>query len=148
MCTKIKPELIHTGEWTDLNEYLRSVAKSKHNIIGAVSNYDVEYIKYYTGLEEVFHLPSLTSLYMNASLYESAKSAKNNSLLIFKWRDSEADFVQEVKASLQGSDFSAEYVYDVYEKYTPEDLVKHRAVITLPYSVMSYRLLHHFLCNC
>ena len=122
-----------------MNEYLRSVAKSKHNIIGAVSNYDVEYIKYYTGLEDVFHLPSLTSLYMNASLYESAKSAKNSSLLIFKWRDSEADFVQEVKASLQGSDFSAEYVYDLYEKYSPEDLAKHRAVITLPYSVMSYR---------
>ena len=34
---------------------------------------------------------------------------------------------------------SADYVYERYPGYTPEDLAKHRAVISLPYSVMSYR---------
>ena len=34
----------------------------------------------------------------------------------------------------------AEWVYKLYSFYTVEDLAKHRAVIMLPYSVMSYRI--------
>ena len=47
-------------------------------------------------------------------------------------------FIQRVKEVLS-PEFSAEQVYVVYQKYTTEDLGRHRAVISLPYSVMSYR---------
>ena len=75
---------------------------------------------------------------MDPSIYEEVVE-KLDSFLIFKWRDDEEDFVQDIKEAF-APELSAEYVYDLYkEGYQPEDLAKHRAVITLPYSVMSYR---------
>ena len=95
-------------------------------------------IRYYTGLSNLVLLPTLTTGYMDPSIYEEVVE-KLDSFLIFKWRDAEEDFVQDIKEAF-APELSAEYVYDLYrEGYQPEDLAKHRAVITLPYSVMSYR---------
>ena len=95
-------------------------------------------IRYYTGLSNLVLLPTLTTGYMDSSIYEEVVG-KLDSFLIFKWRDDEEDFVQDIKEAF-APELSAEYVYDLYkEGYQPEDLAKHRAVITLPYSVMSYR---------
>ena len=95
-------------------------------------------IRYYTGLSNLVLLPTLTTGYMDPSIYEEVVE-KLDSFLIFKWRDDEEDFVQDIKEAF-APELSAEYVYDLYrEGYQPEDLAKHRAVITLPYSVMSYR---------
>ena len=121
-------------EWKKLDEDVLKLNESSEALghkIGAVSRYDVEYIKYYTGIRATL-VPSYGGIYYDSSLYIGDKKE----LLIFTYESKK--FIRHVKESLS-PEYSAVQVYDMYPKYTPEDLGRHRAVITLPYSVMSYR---------
>ena len=48
------------------------------------------------------------------------------------------DFLRQVKETLE-PEMIAEWVYTLYPFYKIEDLVRHPAIVMLPYSVMSYR---------
>lgn len=121
-------------EWRDLNKNILEWKTWKPDMghtIGGVSRYDVEYVKYYTGINAAL-IPSYSGFYINSSLYKGDKKE----LLIFSY--AAGLFIDKVTEILL-PEFSAKQVYDLYKPYTPEDLGRHRAVITLPYSVMSYR---------
>ena len=123
-------------EWNQLNKDIKMLKKEsddgvKPNTIGAVSRYDMEYLKYYTGIQPTL-VPSFSGYYIDSDLYKGDKEE----LLIFCYDSKE--FIDQVTQSLL-PEFSAKQVYHLYKQYTIEKLGRHRAVITLPYSVMSYR---------
>ena len=132
------------NEWRTLNIYLAKLhadpGKRRH-IVGAVSRYDIEYIKYYNPNLNPTLISSHAGFYMN----KYGENVNRNEILIFKKRgklkgvDPAEQFLQKVKEVL-APELYAEWVYNLYdEQYTPDDLIRHPAVITLPYSVMSYR---------
>ena len=124
------------NEWRQLDEdvlKLNASSISRAHTIGAVSRYDIEYMKYYTGIQGTL-VPSYGGFYYNPNLYKGDKKE----ILIFSYQPKSKLFIDNVKKVLL-PEFSAVQVYDIYPKYTPEKLGQHRAVITLPYSVMSYR---------
>ena len=126
------------SEWQLLDKQLRALAESEDNVIGAVSRYDAEYLQYYTGLKP-FLVPSNAGFYLQA-LYDPEK-VTSNTYLIFKLHDKSIsnEFTENVKSALQAVNLKAEYVYDIYKFYESADLLRHPAVISLPYSVMSLR---------
>lgn len=120
-------------EWHLLNKQLKLLAKEARNTIAAASRYDKEYMRYYTGLSPRL-VPSYSGFYASSVLYKPVKEQ----LLIFSLPKNN-QFPSSVKQVLQ-PEFSAEYVYKVYKDYKLTDLAGHPAVISMPYSVMSYRL--------
>ena len=123
-------------EWKKLDSdihILNETSPNRGHTIGAVSRYDVEYIKYYTGIQAIL-VPSFGAFYYDANLYMGDK----DEILIFSYQPKSKFFINKVKETLL-PEYSAVQVYDIYPNYTPEKLGRHRAVITLPYSVMSYR---------
>lgn len=105
----------------------------KDNTIGAISRYDAEYMKYYTGLD-VKLVPSYSGFYM-----QQKYNPQNATYLIFTVHRENHPFISAVKKVLASVDIKSEFVYNVYNFYKAEDLVNHPAVISLPYSVMSFR---------
>ena len=102
--------------------------------------YDAEYMRYYTGLKPNI-ISSFAGFYMTGG---NEIHLQQTEILIFKGKgkifgfEIAEEFVKKVKESLH-PEFTAEWVYTLYPFYTIQDLTKHPAVITLPYSVMSYR---------
>ena len=119
---------------------IKNLSSTSLNVIGAVSRYDVEYMRYYTGL-----IPTLISSY--SGFYTNNREDNNghrSEILIFRQKgyiygvQAAEEFVKEVKESL-APEYTAESVYKLYPFYTTKELTKHPAIIFLPYSVMSYR---------
>ena len=124
-----------TKDWRQLDQDLFNMIHdpSNRHTVAAMSRYDAEYLRYYTGIKPML-LSSFSGYYTDYSLYNPTKKE----FLIFCLRNRAADFVQKVQETL-GPEFSAQRVYDMYKFYTVKDLGSHPAVIMLPYSVMSYR---------
>ena len=119
--------------WKELDMQLKILAKYQHNTIGAMSRYDVEYMRYYTGLKPLL-VPAYSGFYISAK-YTEPKAKK---ILIFTVRSRIENFIHDVKRTLE-PELLADFVHDVYKFYQPEDLANHPAIVSLPYSVMSYR---------
>ena len=126
----------HVDSWTLLNQQITNLAKNQQNAIAAVSRYDAEYLRYYTGLSATL-IPSYSGYYLN-QIYNPDKPKKKN-YLIFTLFKKVAPFIENVKSALEKANLQAEFVYDEYVSYKAEDLIKHPAIISLPYSVMSLR---------
>jgi len=120
-------------DWHKLNDDLYKMAAepSGKHIIAAMSLYDAEYLKYYTGIKPLL-LNSFSGYYTQGNPYKPSR----DELLIVSHS---ASFSRKVIKTLQ-SEMKAVYYKDLYPTYTLEDLVSHRAIIMLPYSVMSYKL--------
>lgn len=103
--------------------------------VGAMSRYDAEYLRYYTGIP-INIISSLSFYYTNSSSYH--KPTKLD-ILIFCLREGARDFIRRAKMALS-PEIRSEFVYDLYNTYTLDDLSNHPAIVMLPYSVMSYRL--------
>ena len=121
-------------EWNLLNKQLKTLNKYKENTIGAISRYDVEYMRYYTGLDAKL-VPSYGGFYM-----EGTYKPTHSKYLIFTVYYGDKPFIKSVKEALQSVDIESDFIYDVYKFYKTSDLISHPAVISLPYSVMSFRL--------
>ncbi len=120
-------------DWHKLNDDLYKMAaepSGKHTI-AAMSFYDAEYLKYYSGIKPIL-LHSFSGYYTQGNFYNPTKEE----LLIVTQSKS---FSSEVIKALQPEMKSVNYK-DLYPTYTLQDLVSHRAIIMLPYSVMSYKL--------
>jgi len=125
-----------TKEWRGLDEDLRHLMAdpSGRHTIAAVSRYDAEYLRYYTGFQPAL-LSSFSAYYTPVDSYHPAK----NEYLIFSLKLGAHAFSQTV-INVLAPEYKAVRVYDLYNFYTLQDLTSHPAVIMLPYSVMSYRL--------
>ncbi len=110
-----------TSEWERLDDHLQMLASSSHHIIGAGSMYNQEYLTHYTGLEVV-------PLYSYAGYY--TKHVKYNPVR------EEILFVGQ-SVPLHMSKFKLK---SLYEDYGLGDLGRHRAIVYVAYSVMSFKL--------
>ncbi len=119
-------------EWTLLNQHLQTMASvdNPKHIIGALSVYDQEYLRYYTGLDPL-PLYDFASTYTTRSAYKPTREevaiVSNASL-------------NDIFARLKGG-VSARKLQHVDEAYSYTDLASHSAIIYLPDSVVS----HHFV---
>jgi hypothetical protein len=120
-------------EWGKLNDdlYQMAVEPSGKHTIAAMSFYDAEYLKYYTGIKPLL-LQSFSGYYTQGNPYNSSREE----FLIVTHSKS---FSSQVTKALH-PEMKAVYYKDIYPTYTLQDLVSHRAIIMLPYSVMSYKL--------
>ena len=131
--------------WPILNKYisqLQEASQEKGHFVGAVSRYDIEYMKYYNPKLNPILLSSYAGYYMKQYTVEDVKRKE---ILIFKKRGTirgvhpGEPFVHKVKEALK-PEINAEWIYTLYNNhFEPGDFIRHPAVIVLPYSVMSYK---------
>ena len=123
-----------TKDWRQLNDDLHQLQEDPQHTVAAMSRYDAEYLRYYTGIKPLL-LTSFSGYYTDANAYNPTRKQ----FLIFSVKDAARHFLSNV-VSFMWPEFEAVRVYDLYNFYTLQDLASHPAVIMLPYSVMSYRL--------
>ena len=118
-----------------LNEHLYMLSNMSHpnHVISASSKYDLEYLRHYTGLEV---LP-LYSYCLYVTNYTYAPS--RNEIIIFArethgFNNWDKRFLTDIKQ------VKIVNVNKLYKPYRFSDLVQHRAVVFLPYAVMTYKL--------
>ncbi len=121
-------------EWDRLNQHLQMLATMKNpkHIIGAGSFYDQQYLRHYTGIDPL-PLHSYCGEYTMPSIHPF-NPTKNEILLFSHMRKKGNELVAQVKR------FKIVDVYSLYKTYTLKDLVSHRAIVYIPYSVMSYKM--------
>jgi len=137
--------------WGQWNYNLQKIASKPGNVVGANNQYDLEYIKYFTGIQSVQLLPTL-ALYVTARynptkgeillcpstrpvappLYNELMSA----LDVFKKRYKQT----HNKNTMADGGFLIAPVRSLYKKFEYSDLAAHPAIILIPYqlSVMSF----------
>lgn len=133
------------ANWPELDKYISKLQHEsieKGHFVGAVSRYDIEYMKYYNPNLKPILLSSYAGFYMKQ--YEQ-DGVNRKEILIFKKRGTirgvhpGEPFVQNVKEVLE-PEIEAEWIYKLYNNYFESgDIIRHPAVIILPYSVMSYK---------
>ena len=116
-------------EWKQLNKHLHLLASmdSPRHIIAAASVYDQEYLRHYTGLDPI-PLFSFSGFYTNNNLYAPTR----DKMLLFGW--GQPWLLSELES------LNIIPITKLYRQYTLSDLVSHRAVVYIAYSVMSYKL--------
>ena len=115
-------------QWRRLDEHLYTLASmdSPKHIMAALSVYDYEYFRHYTGFDPI---PLFSS-----SLFYTANNPYNptkDEIIVFDWLDR---FGTDIKK------FNLKNVRALYPRYELSDLVKHRAVVYVPHSVMGYTM--------
>ena len=123
-------------EFDRLNEHLYSLVSSDnpHHIIGALSRYDEEYMRHYTGL-------SIAPLYSYSGFYTAghAYNPTRDEILVVT-RESYHKALWDNRYKTDIKEFNLVSIHKLYETYELSDLVSHRAIVYCAYSVMSYKL--------
>ena len=124
-------------EFDRLNEHLRMLASMEHpkHIMAASSKYDMEYLRHYTGVRDVLPLYAHTATYIGDTVYNPSR----DEIIMFlcKWNPGffwDNRFVTEIKK------FKIVDERKLYKNFLFSNFVKHRAVVYLPYAVMSYKI--------
>jgi len=118
-----------------LNEHLNMLAsmESPKHVISASSKYDLEYLRHYTG-PEVLPLYSFSGYYTAKYRYNPTR----NDIPVFartvgtdNWDERFITAMKHIKVKKYATSSPT---------YTFDDLVKFRAIVYLPYAVMSYKI--------
>jgi hypothetical protein len=127
--------------WGRLNNDIKKLAAdpSGRHTIAAMSRYDVEYLKYYTGLSPEL-LSSFSGYYTQGHEYNPTR--QEVPLITCSWKP---EWGEKLLSPDLINTLAPEINVVQYKKLYPQgfsldDLVSHRAIIMLPYSVMSYKL--------
>jgi hypothetical protein len=139
---------LSSEHWMRLNDNLRAIASKPWNTIAANNHYDREYITHFTGLKNVELIPNYCG-YTNASY-----SPSNLNVLIGPSRlslggervlNSFLSFLQNCQ------DCNTRYTFaklrDKYPIFTYSDIVKHPAILILPYQVSVMSFLEYYRMN-
>ena len=123
-------------EFNRLNEHLSILANSR-NIFGALSYYDQQYLQHYTGIHPL-PLYSSSLLYTSGNPYNPIREE----IIVFardsKYTDQNISFIGNIIG--KSKKFDIVFAHTLYRHWNLSDLMKHRAIVLLPYSVMSYKL--------
>ena len=127
--------------WKRWIETLRRVAANPYNVIAANNLYDVEYVKYFTGIQHVELLPSLCQ-------YVTARYAPTRpQVLIGPGRGLHEDILRSLYQSVRNVSSTPSVVplRELYAHYEYSDLAAHPAMILVPYqvSIMTIFELYH-----
>jgi hypothetical protein len=130
--------------WTRWNENLLTIAAGKTNVIGANNLYDVEYIKYFTGLQPQL-LPSfcgyLTATY-NPTRPGFILAPVHNAAFHSK-------FMAQYKAACASVNCTVELfpLRQKYQHYQYSDVAAHRGIVYVPYQVSVMSLFEQYRMN-
>lgn len=138
--------------WNQWNHNLQKIAAKPGNVVGANNLYDLEYMKYFTGIQNILLLPTL-ALYVTACY----KPTKREILLCPSTRPVAPPLYNELMSALDvfnkryktthnksntiaDGGFLISPVRTLYKKFEYSDLAAHPAIILMPYqlSVMSF----------
>ena len=150
----------HDAEsWRQWNDNLRRIASSPYNVIAANNRYDQEYIKYFTGIDDVLLLPNMCG-YVAARYHPTRKEILiapargvngylskqlTHTLQTFNsQRPSTVPAARGGTPSVRGgntstpllsSPLSLAHIRDLYPHFEYTDLAAHPALVILPYQV-------------
>ena len=102
--------------------------------MGAVSRYDYEYLRYYTGVKNLKLISSFSGFYTKGHKYKPTIPE----ILVM----SRTQLKTELE-SYQGN-ISFKGIHSLYPRYSLDNLVSHRAIIFEPYSVMSFKFTEYY----
>ena len=123
--------------WEQWNANLRLIASRPGNIVAANNRYDQEYIRYFTGINDVLLLPSLVG-YVTVT-YSPTRPA----FLLGPSRGVNQRLQRELRAALDqhnsksvgAAKLAIAPIRDLYTQFQYSDLAAHPGVVWLPYQV-------------
>ena len=138
------------GAWKRLNENLQAISLNPDNTLAANNLYDLEYLKHFTGIQNIKLLPS-QCLYVNAT-YQPTK----NEFLVGPSRLSKG-----AEAILHGEEGLFRYlaacgprpvpnfvpIREIYTEYEFVDLARHPGILIMPYQVSIMSLFEYYAMN-
>ena len=130
------------SSWTKLNENLKQIAQHPKNVIAANNLYDVEYIRYFTGINATL-LPSLCD-YTNVDYNPSRKEFLIAPIHV---KHGEILFKKLLSNSLQFHSIQVVAIRELYSNYKYSDLAKHPAIVYVPYQVSVMSLFEQYRMN-
>lgn len=119
--------------WLEWNVNLRRIAANPNNVIAANNLYDLEYIKYFTGIRNVILLPSFGG-YVTAR-YEYMFPASRPQYLIAPARGVNPELSKQLLAAAEKALVPLSHIRDLYPHFEYSDLALHPAVIIIPYQI-------------
>ena len=117
-----------------LNEHLYMLSNMSHpkHVISATSKYDLEYLRHYTGLE-------VLPLYSYCTYVTNYTYAPNrDEIPVFAWEVRATNWDERFETDIKK--FKVIRRTKLYKWYKFPDLIRHRAIVFLPYAVMTYKL--------
>ena len=123
------------AHWLALNDILRAMNSSPHNVLGANNLYDVEYIRYFSGLR-VDYVPSFcgyTGEFYNPlrrSFLYSQRRLKLGPRLGPYWNSRFDATYKQLNASFKIENYRAKY-----QQFEYRDLATHLGIVYIPYQV-------------
>ena len=122
--------------WTRWNNNLVQIAKAPSNVVGGNNQYDVEYIKYFTGIQ-----PQLLPSFCGYLPDKYAPSRSGFLLAPVHHRRFGRIFMSEYKTVCENVNCTAKLMRlrEIYPHYNYSDLTAHAGIVYIPYqlSVMS-----------
>lgn len=121
---------------------IQLIASKPHNVIGANNLYDVQYIKYFTGISNVLLLPSTASYLDGKVVYDPVHmeyligpSRGVHITIVGLLQNRIEKHNKGYSSSSSARVVKATLIRDLYVQYTFEQLASHMGVIIIPYQV-------------
>jgi hypothetical protein len=125
--------------WQEWNRNIEAIAEVPGNVIAANNRYDVEYLRYFTGLSDVRLLPTLadyvTARFSYSKPHYQKGEALTDSFLIVPGRGVHEGLRSKVLELLNGQGIVTYAIRDLYAHYEFKDVAEHPGVVILPYQV-------------
>jgi hypothetical protein len=115
--------------WKRWIETLRRVAVSPYNVVAANNLYDVEYIKYFTGIQNVQLLPSFCA-YVNTKY-----NPQRMQILVGPGRGLNAALLMQPRRVAADANIAISAIRDLYPRFEYTDLTAHPAMVLMPYQI-------------
>ena len=126
------------NRWEEWNRNLKAIHSNPRNIIAANNLYDAEYIKYFTGIQDVIVLQSFCA-YTNVHYKPSRKE-----ILIGPGRGVKPKILQQLKEAGSKNGLSLAPLRDLYPHFEYSDLIQHRVIVLIPYQVSIMSIFEYY----
>jgi hypothetical protein len=146
-----------TLRWNELNDNIRRLESKDYNVFIANNPYDSEYLKYFTGIDEVRLIPSLCEYAATVEEREEEKDGNTNAVSSSRLRwyptrrqvlvapvrgySNNALLIDELRVKASRMNIEVVTIRMLYPHFEFKDLAQHVAVVLIPIQV-SFMLLY------
>ena len=132
------------NRWTTWNNNLKRIAEVATNVVGGNNRYDVEYIKYFTGIQ-----PQLLPSFCGYLPYRYTPSRSGFLLAPVHHGGFERIFLSEYKTACENVSCTGKLLRlrDIYAHYKYTDLTAHPGIIYIPYQVSVMSMFEQYRMN-
>ena len=130
-------------EFNHLNDHLSALFKmdNPRHILGALSYYDQQYLRHYTGIDAL-PLYSASVVHTSGNQYNPIRKEIIAITRNLSYTHQNVSFIGNIIG--KSKKFDIVFAQTLYQHWSYSDLVKHRAIVVLPYSVMSFKLVEFY----